>query len=469
MWKDLERSRRRSRIFVLLVAIIYFLIVWRLGRSAHWHWGVAIGMIIALGVWPILSWFIFLKGDHLILLRTQAHPVGRDDLPVLWNLLEEMQIASGLKTRPHLCVIDDDTPNAFSVALNPSEAAIVLTKGLLKRLSRDELQGVIAHEMAHLDSGDAQLISLAAVMTETIRVISGLFLYFFGSREDWEGHYKKQVLLLFLFLFGGFFLVILGPWLARLLFFACSREREYLADATAVRFTRYPEGLASALDQIGARARSTRMNSKGVAPLYIVNPLQDPFAFNWLSSHPSTEDRIKILRNMAGAGYGDYDRAFHELFSGKKPSARIKKLNDGVEVPLRSAAPIDTLAPDTPRFLQDLNRFITRSGNYLPISCPCGVNIRIPLGFAEDSIRCPHCDRDHPVGKAVGSTSSPAKKGPSLLFEKKAAGWEAFKCTCGKVLYLSPDFAGEWVTCGRCQKKIEIVSRRAGASFAQTL
>ena len=267
---------------------------------------------------------------------------------------------------------------------------------------------------------------------------------------------------------------LLGPLFAQLLYFACSRKREYLADASSALFTRYPEGLASALEKISKSAVARKNVNRALAPLYIVNPLQGRAAVGLTSTHPPTEERIKILRSMAGAGYGDYEKAYKKVHSGRVLlgtllASQVPHL--GKREP--SATPQEAEKDKAQRAREALET-LDRTANLLVLACPCGVRIKVPPDFKEDHIECPRCGRVHQIPKAVlagavagammgaAVKSGAGKKGGAsaaepLVFKRQGKGWQGFKCACGGTVNVSPAFKGDTVKCPKCGRTIKIV------------
>ena len=252
-----------------------------------------IGLAIALGVWLVLMLVSLYASDNMILSMSGAYEAKRDLYPQLFNVVEEMKIAGSLPVMPKVYVMEDPSPNAFAVGKSPETSAVCVTAGLLAVCNRDELQGVIAHEMGHIMNRDVLFMTVAATMLGSITFISDFYLrtlrysaigrYTSSSRSGGKG--------------GGWFIIIavllsiLSPILATILYFSISRKREYLADATSARLTRYPEGLASALDKISASPAKLINVSKATAPFYIVNPLTVDNA-GLFSTHPPILERI---------------------------------------------------------------------------------------------------------------------------------------------------------------------------------
>ena len=242
MWEAIQSNIRRSRAIVAVMAVLLV----GLGALIGAAWvgggeGAAAGAVGASMLWLIL-WIVSMSGgDRLILMSARARRIKKEDAPVLWNVVEEMTIAAGLGTMPSIHVIDNDLPNAFATGRKPETSAVAVTTGLLRKLNRDELQGVIAHEIAHIKNYDIRFLTTATVMIGAIVILADVFvrsLWFGGGRRRSSGRGEGQAIFMILALV----MAILAPLFANLLYYAVSRKREYLADASAARYTRYPQG-----------------------------------------------------------------------------------------------------------------------------------------------------------------------------------------------------------------------------------
>ena len=349
---------------------------------------------IAIVLWIIISIISYFWGDSILLNGSDAHKIKEEDFPQLYNVAVEMKIAANLPVIPDVYVIFNDSPNAFATGRNPYRSAIAVTTGLIQQLKRDELQGVVAHEMAHIMNRDILLMTFAGSVLYTMRIIvemmsrgsSGSSSQRTSSSNSSDG--KGNALLLIL----GLILLIAAPLLGQIFYFSLSRKREYLADATAARITRYPEGLASALEKISApNKQSMESISKYSAPLYIVSPLK-----NALSTHPPVEERIKILRSLGGSvSPKNYQTAYHNV-TGK--SGQLFPMASLLETPVSTRAPSQAAVKPQPelgvgaRFLNDLRRKINNFGF---IQCPCGVRMKVPPDYKKAKVPCPRCKRVH--------------------------------------------------------------------------
>src|SRR5215210_6220160 len=227
---------------------------------------------------------------------------------VLFNVVEEMSIASGLPM-PKVYIVEDTAPNAFATGRDPEHATVAVTSGLLEKLDRDELQGVIAHEMSHVANFDIRYSMLVGILVGSTVLISDFFLrglWFSGGRGGRRGGDGGNQLQLIMMLIA-IVLAILAPLFARLLQLSISRQREFLADATAVRLTRNPSGLADALQKIGGDREVLEAANRATAHLYIVNPIKtfEKRSKGLFSTHPPIEERIQILRALEAGGIAE--------------------------------------------------------------------------------------------------------------------------------------------------------------------
>ena len=364
------------------------------------------GLVIALVLWAIMSLVAYFQGDSILLGMAGAKKVGPNDAPRLYNVVEEMKIASGLPKMPDIYIIDDPALNAFATGRDPTKASVAITTGLLAQLNRDELQGVIGHEMSHIKNRDVLLMSICSVMLGTIVILSWYASRFFifgamsgsgrrsSSRDNGGG--AAQIIILVV----GLVLMILAPILAQLIYYAISRKREYLADASSALYTRYPEGLASALEKIGASTHQLKAANQATAPMYTVNPLnkEGKKLDDLTSTHPPISERIRILRAMAGMGasFADYDRAYHTVHKG---GAVIPKAVTGTveTVGIRQASPSipgEMAVAQKAARSREVSDMMLKMNQYRIVNCECGAKWKIPPGFEGSSIDCTRCGRN---------------------------------------------------------------------------
>ncbi len=297
----IAQNKRASILLTVLMCLLIMILGFVIGKA--WFGNGEIGMALAFVLSVVFSFISWYGGGDIILSMSGAKQIEKKDHPKLFNVVEEVAIAAGIPM-PRIYIIEDTAPNAFATGRDPDNAVVAITRGLLEKLDRDELQGVIAHEIAHIRNFDIRFAMLMAVMVGVIVLLSDFFLRsswfgLGGRRRDRDsdsggGGYWFIVALV---------LAILAPIFAKIIQLAISRKREYLADATAVQFTRYPDGLARALQKIAADEEPLESANRATQHLYIVNPLKNfkQGVDSVFSTHPPIESRIALLRQL-GAG-----------------------------------------------------------------------------------------------------------------------------------------------------------------------
>lgn len=294
MYKQIDSNKAKTTFLItgFLAFIIFF--GWVLSRI----YDSPIILVIAVVVSLIQAWVGYFYSDKVALAVSGAKPLKRQDAPELFRIVENLSITAGIPVPP-LYLIDDTAPNAFATGRNPQHAAIAVTSGLLEKLNKNEIEGVLAHEMSHIGNYDILVSTVVVVLVGIIALASDWFLrsMFYGGRRsdrDDEGGSNGIFMLI------GIVLAILAPIAATLIQLAISRKREFLADASGALLTRYPEGLASALEKIAKDKEPLEVANKATAHLYFENPLKNYSGkINALfSTHPPVEERIKALRAM---------------------------------------------------------------------------------------------------------------------------------------------------------------------------
>jgi heat shock protein HtpX len=397
MWELIRANRRRAALLVALMAVLMLAVGYTVAELAVPGAGAA-GLLVALVVWAVMALVSYFSGDRILLATSGARRIQKQDHPVLWNVVEEMCIASGLATIPAVYIVDQDAPNAFATGRDAEHSAVAVTSGLLERLSRDELQGVIGHELAHINNRDILYLTMAGIMMGTIVMLadSGRRVFFWGGgrRRTSSDRGGGQAIILAV----AVVLMILAPILAHLLYFALSRKREYLADASSAVYTRYPAGLADALEKIAADPTPLPAANRVTAPMYIVNPLAVSARgkADLTSTHPPTSKRVAILRSLAGGelSLATYDDAFR----------RVTGRAVGV-VPAGSLRAAQPVAPrhgqrDARSHVERVRQAtdaMWRLQNYAFIPCACGTSLKIPPSYSGKSVACPHCGASHQV------------------------------------------------------------------------
>ena len=293
------QSANKGKTYFLLASM--GVLTWLVAYAALTYFGVGTASTIvpiAVGVSLIGVWGSYYGSDKLVLTMTGAKLIQREDAPELFNLIEEIVIASGLPM-PKVAIVEDTAPNAFATGRNPEHALIAFTTRILEVMDRDELQGVIAHELSHVANRDTLVSAVAATTAGAIAILSDFMarmMFFGGGRNRRDGNSNPLLLVVSLFI------MILAPMAAMLLKSAISRKRESLADATAVSFTRNPAGLRKALEVLAADSTVVRQKSNAVAHIWIESPLDSKSLSKLFSTHPPIEERIATLRAMESLG-----------------------------------------------------------------------------------------------------------------------------------------------------------------------
>jgi heat shock protein HtpX len=401
MWEQIRINKRNSILLLLSMGMVLIALGYIIGAAIGGPEAGWVGILVSTGIWFVMMLISYTSGDQILLASSRAVPVTEEVHPQLFNIVEEMKIAAGLPKIPKIYIINDPAPNAFATGRSPETASVAVTAGLLARLNRDELQGVIAHEVSHIVHRDILFVTLAGVLLGSIALISqvflrGMFYSSMGSRRYSSRGSREgggQAILMI----AAILLAILAPLFTQLLYFALSRRREYLADAGAVRLTRYPEGLASALEKIANTSVSMEAANPITAPMYIANPFRGNKAVNLYSTHPPIEERIRILRNMSqGAALSDYEQSYESVTrkSGMIPRSALKEETVAVRPPSADKTGLSSSARN--REMGDLMRKVN---GFEFVPCPCGVTLKIPPNFRAAQAQCPHCGQIHSLRK----------------------------------------------------------------------
>ncbi len=298
-YEHIAANKRESWIlifsFLIIISLLGFVFAQAYNNSAILYFAVGFSIFSSL-----ISYYF---SDSITLALSRAQEADRSSNPELYRSVENLCIAAGLPT-PRIYIIEDTAPNAFATGRDPEHAAVCVTTGVLAKLEKPELEGVIAHELSHIGNYDIRVMTLVVVLVGTVTLLADWLLRasFFGGRksDDREGGQLKMVLMI-----AGLILAILSPIIATLIKMAVSRKREFLADASGALLTRYPEGLARALEKISADTEPLEAANKATAHMYIINPLKEhkgQSSVGWFSNmfntHPPIEERIQRLREM---------------------------------------------------------------------------------------------------------------------------------------------------------------------------
>jgi len=297
LYTQAESNIRKTWFY--LTGFLIFIIA--LGWLISYIVGSYIILWLAVIYSVLMSFFSYWYSDKIVLAMNKARPVKREDNPELYRLIENLCITAGLSL-PKIYIIPEAQPNAFATGRDPKHAVVVVTQGLLDRLERVELEGVIAHELSHIGNRDILLSTIIVVLVGVVVVITDLFFRIsfyggFGRRNSRDGGRIRIILLVV-----SLVLAVLAPLFASLIKLAISRKREFLADASGALLTRYPEGLARALEKISQDPHSLKVANNSIAHLYIASPFRGKQSKSFLTklfmTHPPIEERIKALRGM---------------------------------------------------------------------------------------------------------------------------------------------------------------------------
>ena len=291
MFEDIRKNKIKTSLIVSIFIILITLIVYYICMAFELgYMSILIALIFSIGS----AFASYYNCDKIVLAMNKARPANQEEFKKLNNILDSLMISSGLEFRPKLYVVEDNQPNAFATGRDPEHSVICVTTALLERLDYYELEGVLAHELSHITNYDIRLSAIVTVMVGVIVMLSDMFTRTFLYRDrDNDSDSKGNAIVMLI----GLICLIISPIFAKLLQLAVSRRREYLADATAVQYTRNPEGLISALIKISVNPNELKNASKATAHMYISNPFRDRKT-NLFSTHPATEDRIEALRNI---------------------------------------------------------------------------------------------------------------------------------------------------------------------------
>ena len=465
MW-ELIRINKRKSLFVLIMMFI-LMVSFSAAVGAGFYYadyvtGMLWGALIGVFLWAVQAAVAYYAGDDIVLHFNMAVVVTPESYPQLYNIVEEMKIASGLAVMPEIYIIESSGLNAFATGIRSEKTAICVTRGLVENLNRDEIQGVIAHEMSHILNRDVLFMTFAGVMLGTITMLSHVMLRgtaFANSNNrrsrkkgGLPGGHPAVILVILLF-------AIVAPVLARIFYFTISKKREYLADASAARLTRYPIGLASALQKI-AKQSSVDFVSKITAPMFIVNPQftgGDEDSLFSASTHPPLCKRIAILTQLQHGGkvsLENYQRIYEKELDTSGLFSKTALSSDKSET---VRAENTEKITDFTESRKDVADVILANTGFKILTCGCGLKIKLPPSDFRMNVICPRCARE----LSVTGSDTPAQAENSedgLVFRRKNKNsWESFPCRCGNFTFqLSPLFRGTYVICKRCKTKVRI-------------
>ena len=297
MFQNIKKNKIESGFIISIFILVITLIVYYICNALELgEFSIIIALIFSIGT----AWGSYYYSDKIVLASCRARPATKEEDQKLVNILDALMITADLPKKPDLYVVEDSQPNAFATGRNPEHAIICVTTGLLEKLEYYELEGVIAHEMAHIKNYDILLSAIVTVMVGFIVMLSDIFTraLFFRSGRDRDSDSKGNAIVMLI----GLVFLILAPIVGKLMQLAVSRRREFLADSTAVQFTRNPDGLISALRKLDDDPNELKVANKATENMYIVNPFkknkEKKQKTSLFSTHPSIDDRIEALQNI---------------------------------------------------------------------------------------------------------------------------------------------------------------------------
>lgn len=296
MYQQIEANKRKTFFILLMFFVLAGAIAYLFGR--YFENFAITGVVLTFSILYAL-WGYF-ASSRLALAMNGAHKIDKKTNPRLWRIVENLAITNGMPM-PAVYVIDDPAPNAFATGRDPEHASVAATTGLIAMMTDTELEGVMAHELGHVKNYDIRVSMIAFALVTVISLLCDFFLrisFWGGGNRDNDDNSSAGNVIAIL----GLVAVIIAPIAAMLLQLALSRKREYLADATGALTTRYPEGLASALEKIGAHGSAMRRQNTSTAHLFFANPLKGKSFSSLFSTHPPIADRVRILRGMTTSG-----------------------------------------------------------------------------------------------------------------------------------------------------------------------
>ncbi len=291
MYSEIASNKRKTWLIMAMFIALVGLLGWVFSLSmAGGSPYVTIGVLVGAAIYVLV---MYISGSRLSLAVNGAKEIQKSDNPRLWRIVENLAITEGLPM-PKVYIMDDPAPNAFATGRNPDKAAVCATTGILEIMDDNELEGVFAHEMGHVKNYDIRVSMIAFALAAVVSMIADILLHmtFFRSSEDNDNSSSP---IFYIFAIVG---AILAPLIATMIQLAITRKREYLADATGALSTRYPEGLASALEKIGQYGRPLQKQNSATAHLFFANPLKSGGISGLFSTHPPIEERIRRLREM---------------------------------------------------------------------------------------------------------------------------------------------------------------------------
>ncbi len=389
MWELINKNKSKTFLFVFLMALCFGLMAYCLAET------LKIYNISPIWVYIVVYGYFFVTliiashdSKNVFLKLSNARFALRAYYPKLFNIVQEMSIASGLSTMPEIYIIDEDSPNAFACGKDPQTASVVVTKGLLARLNRDELQAVVAHEISHIVNRDILYLLYTSCLLGCMVFISDFVIKFLRSCSN-RRSFNGGAIYIIPFVLISLVLVALS----KIFYFCLSKKREYLADACAVQFTRNPMALANALKKIDEEQTYFVNTNPITSAMFIVSPLN-----NKEKTHPPIEKRIQILLRLSSCNIAAYNNSYKKVL-GKKSSIVSKKIIDKPSyskvIPIVATTLANQTVQDKIANHREAYDTMLKMENYIFIKCDCDTKLKVPKELKGQKIPCPHCKKMH--------------------------------------------------------------------------
>ena len=389
MWELINKNKSKTFLFVFLMALCFGLMAYCLAET------LKIYNISPIWVYIVVYGYFFVTliiashdSKNVFLKLSNARFALRAYYPKLFNIVQEMSIASGLSTMPEIYIIDEDSPNAFACGKDPQTASVVVTKGLLARLNRDELQAVVAHEISHIVNRDILYLLYTSCLLGCMVFISDFVIKFLRSCSN-RRSFNGGAIYIIPFVLISIVLVALS----KIFYFCLSKKREYLADACAVQFTRNPMALANALKKIDEEQTYFVNTNPITSAMFIVSPLN-----NKEKTHPPIEKRIQILLRLSSCNIAAYNNSYKKVL-GKKSSIVSKKIIDKPSyskvIPIVATTLANQTVQDKIANHREAYDTMLKMENYIFIKCDCDTKLKVPKELKGQKIPCPHCKKMH--------------------------------------------------------------------------
>ncbi len=392
MWELININKSKTFLFVFLMALCFGLMSFCLAKTFEYYNIKSYWVYIFVYSYFFITLYIAnKKAKNIFLKLSNARYAHRAYYPKLYNIVYEMSLASGLNPVPDIYILDEDSPNAFASGKDPKTASIIVTKGLLSRLNRDELQAVIAHEISHIINRDILYLLFTSCMLGSMVFISDLAIKMIKGSFSGKRSYKNGGAIIYIIPFALVSIFIVG--LSKIFYSCLSKKREYLADACAVQYTRNPLALANALKKIDEEQTYFVNTNSITSSMFIVNPFN-----NQNETHPPIEKRIEILLKLNSCNIAAYNNSYQNVL-GKKSNIVSKKIiekpNYSKIIPIVATAVTNQTINDEILNHREAYDTMLKLENYIFIKCDCNTKLKIPKELKGQKIPCPHCRELH--------------------------------------------------------------------------